>query len=124
MRVICFELTMPRRNTWNGRWSGEEKTYTRTRRFNSTKKAGELVTRILAQGSYYYDFGDGWAASVRVREVTPQEARKIDKASGGFWGYEWMIDSIINDGKIIADHQRKAVAHDPSSTSGNPSDSA
>jgi hypothetical protein len=54
-------------------------------------------------GSYYYNFGDGWGASVSVRKVTAAQARKIERKSVGFCGYEWMIDSIIRDGEILVE---------------------
>jgi hypothetical protein len=101
MTIICFELSMPSNNAWNGRWSGEGRCYARIKNLGRTKKAEAKAAKILAEGSYYYNFGDGWAARVSVREVSASEAAKIRRKSQGFCGYDWMIDSIIRDGEIL-----------------------
>ena len=93
---ICFELSMPNRASWNGRWSGEADLYARVRDFVRSRDEMELAKSILAKPNYSYDFGDGWRANVSVRAVTSPEARKIERRSRGFSGYDWMIDSIIN----------------------------
>jgi len=79
MTYICFQLTMPRNNSWNGKWTGGEKFYARTRKF-TPKRAAE----ILSKDSYGYNFGDGWYADVSVKEITGIEKRKIDKKTSGF----------------------------------------
>ncbi len=101
MTIIWFELSMPNVGSWNGRWSGEGRCDTRIRRFGRSKATKEQATKILAEGSYYYNFGDGWGATVSVREVTAAEANKIERKSVGFCGYDWMIDPIIRDGEIL-----------------------
>jgi hypothetical protein len=88
---VIFELSMPRNNSWNGKWSGEESIYTVAKTLPETKFQG-LKRR------YTYNFGDGWMAAVSVREADPRE-----KASGKFCGYEWMIDSILKRDAITAD---------------------
>lgn len=88
---IIFELSMPSNNAWNGKWSGEDDTYTVAKKL-PTKKFEELKPR------YTYNFGDGWVAAVRVREAAPRE-----KPTNKFCGYEWMIDSILTRGTITAD---------------------
>lgn len=90
MTYICFQLTMPGNNSWNGKWTGDDKFYARTRKFTPKRAA-----QILEKGSYGYNFGDGWYASVSVKEITGAEKRQIDKNTKGFCGYEWMIDSIV-----------------------------
>ena len=57
--------------------------------------------------SFGYNFGDGWFASVEVRAVNRSEARTLRKASQGFCGYEWMIESILYDGAIYGPTQPK-----------------
>jgi hypothetical protein len=101
MTIICFELSMPNVGSWNGRWSGEGRCYVRIRKFGRSKATKQPAVNILAEGSYYYNFGDGWGAGVSVREVTASEAAKIERKSAGFCGYDWMIDSIIRDGEIL-----------------------
>lgn len=88
---VIFELSMPGNNSWNGKWSGEESTYTVTRRLTE-KKFEDLKPR------YTYSFGDGWVAAVAIRQAKPRE-----KVTDRFCGYEWMIDSIIRRGAITAD---------------------
>ena len=82
MRLIA-ELTMPNNNSWNGKWSGEGNKYTKVFTTTDSKKNREFI------GNYYYNFGDGWAANVKIREATPRE-----KVSNKFCGYDWMITSI------------------------------
>lgn len=99
MKYISFTLSMPQRNSWNGRWSGEDNLYckiVKTEKF--TKKHEDILNK-----SFYYDFGDGWGACIKVKEVTRQESTALKKKSKGFCGYEWMIASILRDGVITYD---------------------
>ena len=105
---ILFTLTMPGRNSWNGRWSGDGNVYARVRTFSAPKRHAETIKRILSQPNYTYDFGDGWVAQVAVREIKSDEAQKIMKKSVGFAGYEWFIESIVKYGKIMSDSKIKA----------------
>jgi hypothetical protein len=89
--ILAFELSMPNVGSWNGKWSNADKKFVRTRSF---KKDAPKT------GNYYYNFGDGWGANVSVREVDSREAAKLKRASAGFNGYDWMIDSIVKYGKI------------------------
>lgn len=93
LRLVAFELTMPSRNSWNGRWTGEEKRYVLVRR---TRKED------IADTSFYHDFGDGWGACVRTWVVDGEQARKLRRLSDGFGGYDWMVDSILSHGSIRA----------------------
>lgn len=97
--LICYTLTMPGNNSWNGKWSGDGDLYCIVRKYG--KKAGEKRQAII--GKYHsYNFGDGWRAAVTVKEVTPAEARKLRKASRGFCGYDWMVDSLERWGGIYS----------------------
>ena len=91
---IVFRLSMPGKGSWNGRWSGENRTYAKV-------KAESDVPRILWGRSFYYRWPDGWTVCVSVEPVTATEARKVQKASDGFCGYDWMIPSILKYGAII-----------------------
>lgn len=95
--MLVFILTMPGVGSWNGKWSGEGKLYCKTR---SLEKKRELE---LDGKSFGYRWEDGWYASVKVQKTDSREATKMSKASNGFCGYEWMIDSIIKNNKIITD---------------------
>ncbi len=96
--LLSFELSMPGCNSWNGKWSGANKHYVIVRSFS------KIMPKI---GYYHYSFGDGWRAGVMVREVTSTAAKTLRKQSDGFWGYDWMVDSIINHGKILNDAEAK-----------------
>jgi len=88
---VIFELSMPSNNSWNGKWSGEENTYTVAR----TLAADEFAK---LKHRYTYSFGDGWVAAVDIRDP-----RDNEKATNKFCGYEWMIDSILKHNAIRAD---------------------
>ena len=94
---LLFILTMPNVGSWNGNWSGERQIYARTRK---GILRGKKLYPNLNEGGYYYNFGDGWGAHVRVSYVTPGESKSTMKKSQGFLGYEWMIDSILANGEI------------------------
>ena len=91
---IEFKLSMPSNNSWNGKWSGEDKNYTAVRTIPKSR-----VKELKISESWRYDFGDGWAACVVARIMDKGERQKSD----GFCGYEWMIDEIIRHGKIICE---------------------
>lgn len=93
---------MPNRGSWNGKWSGENDLYAIVIPFSNSKTGKLSAQKILAQSSYYYNFGDGWEASIKCREVDNAEARRIKKQTKGFCGYNWMIDSIRKHGYIKA----------------------
>lgn len=101
--ILCFELGMPNRNSWNGRWSGEDNLYAKVINIGTAKKTLEKYKPILDKGYFYYNFGDGWGASVTVKEVDAKEANKIRRKSRGFCGYDWMITSIRHKGYITSD---------------------
>lgn len=104
MSIVVFELSMPNNNAWNKKWSGEGRCYAVVKNLGKSKKA-EAKAQKLA-GSYYYNFGDGWCASVSVREVTKEQAAKLRRMSKGFCGYNWMIDSILMYGEIIVERRK------------------
>jgi len=95
--INAYILTMPNNNSWNGRWTGDEKVYAIIR---SYRKAAPDT------GNHYYNFGDGWGANVEVREVDKGEAAKLRKRSKGFCGYEWMIEEIEQHGRILTLKER------------------
>ena len=99
--LICFTLSMPNIGSWNGKWTGEKNLYALVKNIGRKKSAEEKAKEILKKKHYKYDFGDGWTARIDVRKVTAKEAVKIRKKSNGFCNYDWMVDSIIGNGKII-----------------------
>jgi hypothetical protein len=108
---VSFQLTMPNVGSWNGKWTGAAKKYYLVKSAFKGRsgygtvdanKAMELLGENQSR-SFYYNFGDGWGANVKMEIVDAAEARKRTKESAGFCGYEWMIDSIMKHGKITAD---------------------
>jgi hypothetical protein len=82
-----FRLSMPVVNSWNGRWSGED------RRYAVIRNLGVRDVGVIGDTrSWTYAFGDGWVARVEAREMQPGERAK---KSDGFCGYDWMIDNIL-----------------------------
>lgn len=108
--IIAFELSMPSNNAWDGKWSGADKRYVRVFNVGAAKKARAKWQPLIARGYFRYSFGDGWVAAVSVREVDTPEAKKLRKITAGFCGYDWMIDSIRDDGEIYGPTQPKAAA--------------
>ncbi len=105
---LAFILNMPGNNSWDGKWSGEGRLYAIVKTFSS-QKAQLHATQILAEGSYGYNFGDGWYARVDVKAVDASESRKIRKNSKGFCGYDWMVESIERHGKILNSLQEREL---------------
>src|SRR5438094_479233 len=99
MKILSFELSMPGRGSWNGRWSGEDKFYAVVEKFG-TLKSEAIASVILSKQPYFYRWNDGWSARIDVREVDKGQALRIKKRSCGFAGYEWMVVSIIEHGVI------------------------
>lgn len=98
--ILCFELSMPSNNSGDGKWTGENKFYAIIKSFK-TKKSEKSALKILDKGYFDYDFGDGWRAGISVKKVDSKEARNLRKRSIGFCGYNWMVDSIIDNLKIL-----------------------
>lgn len=92
--MIIFTLSMPSAGSWNDRWSGEGRIYARAR------KNCQVPKEVIGK-SYCYRWDDGWVACVQVEKMDYKEAQKIMKKSCGFFGYDWMIESIIKFKKII-----------------------
>ena len=102
MTLVAFTLSMPGRSSWDGRWSGEGRLYVIVRRVKT-------VTNDLL-GYHSYAWQDGWCASIEASIVDSKEAAKLRKRSAGFCGYDWMVDSLLMDGRILASHQREREA--------------
>ena len=88
---------MPGNNAWDGKWSGDGKLFAIVRTLRN-----QTAEKVLTTPVYGYAFGDGWFASVNVAAVDGTEAARIKKQSQGFCGYDWMVDSIVQHGRIIA----------------------
>lgn len=100
--IVVFELSMPRRGSWNGQWSGQDQIFARVKSTRS-KELSDKLKKIAEKGSYTYAWDDGWCARVDVRQVDAKEAAKIRRQSKGFCGYDWMIESIMKHDEIVID---------------------
>jgi len=101
MTRVEFRLAMPGRASWDGKWSGDERNFTLVRDVDA-----ETADKIDGR-SWSYGWSDGWRAEVTARVVRDGETLK---PSQGFDGYDWMIASILQYGKIYADHERPEMA--------------
>ena len=101
---LVFTLSMPGRSSWNGRWSGEEKTFAIVKPFTTQKQIAK-AQEILAKGYFSYGWSDGWRAGIAVSTCDAAGARKVRAKSSGFCGYDWMVESILARGCIKADHE-------------------
>ena len=98
--MIAFILTMPNRGSWNGRWSGEND-------LHAIVKTERSVPNDIVGKSYRYTWDDGWSASISVEKVDCKTGNKLRKESRGFYGYNWMVDSIIKKGVIEYESEDK-----------------
>jgi len=106
MKYISFELTMPGVASWNGRWSGEGRLYAIVKSV-SNKYFETNKDKLI--GHWHYRWDDGWAAMVKGREIDAKEKKRIEKETKGFYGYNWMVDSIMLVGEICNDKELKEL---------------
>lgn len=95
---LVFELTMPGRGSWNNKWSGE-----RDKHYNICKVPYSLYKERYSDfdgKDWWYNWGDGWVASISCETVDSQHINGYRKANAGFCGYDWMVQSIMKDGTI------------------------
>lgn len=109
MKHLLFELIFPSIGSWNGKFTGANKKYYRTKSY--TKDQESIYKKMLSKRKYTHNFCDGWVAQITIREIQSKEKKTYEKASAGFLGYEWMIADIEKYGRIrsqaeIAQHRR------------------
>ena len=98
--MLSFLLTMPNNSSWNGKWSGDDDLHYA---FRKSPKQKEVE---LNGKNFYYDFGDGWGANIKVECINAKEKSKRAKKSVGFASYSWMIDEILQHGRILTLQER------------------
>ncbi len=98
---------MPNVGSWNGKWTGQSSKYYRHK--TMCKRDAEKIMKGQDRQSWYYNFGDGWGANVSVTIVLSKEKNKREKISKGFAGYDWMIEEIIQYGRILERDERKQI---------------
>jgi len=74
MNRVEFRLTMPGKNSWNGKWTGEDKIYVIYKTL--TKKKVEQLGLTTTSKSFCYSWDDGWRADVRTRILEKGEKKK------------------------------------------------
>lgn len=94
--MVLFKLTMPNVGSWNNKWSGEGNLYCISR------KLSKPIEKELDGKNFFYRWEDGWTAQISCTMMSATEARRLTKKSKGFYGYNWMVDSILKDGEIHA----------------------
>ena len=127
MKTLSFELTMPNVGSWNGKWTGSDRKYFVIRKFDnktadkimegaksSPLYEGIFIRKLIGytnpMKNYYYNFGDGWGANICVEQVDAKEANKRRKMSCAFYGYEWMVSSIVRYDDILNSSQIKELS--------------
>lgn len=96
---------MPSKASWNGHWSGEGRPYVRVKTLYKKYYTGYPLDKILEQRDFYYTWNDGWTACVTAERVDSKEAARLRNKSVGFYGYDWMIESILKIGRIDRDYR-------------------
>ena len=95
--ILCFELSMPNRGSWNGKWSEENDVHVITK---TDRQIGKKRIQELDGKSFFYRWEDGWSACVSCRVIDTKESARLRRKNRGFSGYDWMVRSIIADDKI------------------------
>lgn len=90
---VLFTYTSPTVGSWNSKWSGEGRRYEKVMKLPRTQ-ADNL------KDYYRYNFGDGWSAGIKVRQIDSKAAAESRRKTDGFCGYDWMITEILTKGKI------------------------
>ena len=93
MMKVAFTLTMPGVGSWNGKFTGANKCYAKSREIGKDSR-----DKIIKNSPYFYRWDDGWTA--RIDATSCKDASYELKHSSGFMGYDWMIDNIISKGTI------------------------
>jgi hypothetical protein len=96
--ILSFEITMPNVGSWNGQWTGVKNLHFAFRSYS--KKEAERLMQNKEYRNFYYNFGDGWGANVKMKPILAKDKKSIEKMNSGFMGYEWMIDSIEKEDRI------------------------
>ena len=92
MKRVVFELTMPSRGSWDGKWSGEEKNNIIYKNLTDKLAASIGLKEPGDTRSWMHRWSDGWAACVTARAMHVGEKKK---KSAGFCGYDWMVENIL-----------------------------
>lgn len=86
--MIVFELTIPGFKSFSNQ------------RFVKARDERRVPTELWGK-SFHFKRSDGWEADVLLTRMSAKDARKLERKSAGFSRCDWMINSIIRNGKII-----------------------
>lgn len=103
---------MPSKASWDGHWSGEGRPYVIVKTLFKKYYKGYPIDKILEQKDFYYTWNDGWTACVTAKRVDSKTATKLRSESVGFYGYDWMVESILKIGRIDRDYRDIKVVKD------------
>lgn len=96
---------MPSKASWDGHWSGEGRPYVIVKTLFKKYYKGYSIDKILDQKDFYYTWNDGWTACITAKRVDSKTATKLRSESVGFYGYDWMVESILKIGRIDRDYR-------------------
>ena len=91
---MVFVLTMPGVASWDGVWSGEGNRYAVAMYLNE-----QAIDKLELPNSWRHHWKDGWCAEINARLM--QKGERLGKTQG-LYGYEWMIDNILEYGRTEA----------------------
>lgn len=104
MTVLLFEYGHSRIGSWDGKWSGEGSVFAKevllTKERKQHLESLGIDCKKGVKHKFSHDFGDGWVAEINMTVGNKKDFKEIMKASQGFMGYEWLIDSILKYGKV------------------------
>ena len=104
--ILCFELTMPNRGSYNSKWSQEQDKHYIIRTYRT--KAEIEKYSYLDGKDFYHRWDDGWTACISCSIIDAKEDTKRRKINKGFCGYDWMVSSILK-GKV--DEHNSRIIH-------------
>jgi hypothetical protein len=105
--ILCFELTMPNRGSYNGKWSQEQDKHYIMITYRT--KAEIEKYSYLDGKDFYHRWDDGWTACISCSIIDFKEAAKRRKINRGFCGYDWMVSSIL---KGNVDEHNSRIIHE------------
>lgn len=110
---VEFRLTMSKVNSWNGKWSGEDRDYLLWRDISPTEQ--QRIGMKSGKGRWTYSWEDGWGAAIDARVMEPGECKW---KSAGFCGYEWMVENILRWGTTVCQCEWRGMEVPPRGESG------
>lgn len=112
MRTLLFEYGHTNIGSWDRKWPGEGRVYAKSKKIYKEQEeflaSKGISMKIGEQTTFIHNFEDGWTAKVTVTVGRASDFADILKRSEGFLGYDWMIDNILEHGRILTQKELKA----------------